>query len=147
MKRRLSQLFFVLSQPKLSVNLIILFSLMFFFNEIIVILYYMHCFWRNTPTYLPTYLPTNLIHSETCLMKNHKSTVDLFLTNKPKSFFITFKGVWVITINLFLHFLNPKCQDRSQKSPFIETIKSLMKRVFYIIFKIKTFQCLLIIQI
>ena len=49
----------------------------------------MHCFWRNTPTYLPT----NLIHSETCLMKNHKSTVDLFLTNKPKSFFKTFKGV------------------------------------------------------
>ena len=32
---------------------------------------------------------TNLIHSETCLMKNHKSTIDLFLTNKPKSFFKT----------------------------------------------------------
>ena len=31
----------------------------------------------------------NLIHSETCLMKNHKSTIDLFLTNKPKSFFKT----------------------------------------------------------
>ena len=29
---------------------------------------------------------TNLIPSETCLMKNHKSTIDLFLTNKPKSF-------------------------------------------------------------
>ena len=27
-----------------------------------------------------------LIHSETCLMKNHKSTVDLFLTNFLKSF-------------------------------------------------------------
>ena len=133
MKIRLSQLFFVLSQPKLSVNFNnFIFTNDFFFNEIIVILYYMYCFWRNTPTYLPR----NLIHSETCLMKNHKSTVDLFLTNKPKSFFITFKGVWVITINLFLHFLNPKCQDRSQKSPFIETIKSLMKRVFYIIFKI-----------
>ena len=33
---------------------------------------------------------TNLIHSETCLMKNHKSTIDLFLTNKPKSFFKTY---------------------------------------------------------
>ena len=32
---------------------------------------------------------TNLIHSETCSMKNHKSTIDLFLTNKPKSFFKT----------------------------------------------------------
>ena len=127
MKIRLSQLFFVLSQPKLSVyfnNFI--FTNDFFFNEIIVILYYMYCFWRNTPTYLPT----NLIHSETCLMKNHKSTVDLFLTNKPKSFFITVNGVWVITINLFLHFLNPKCQDRSQKSPFIETIKVWWKEFF-----------------
>ena len=33
---------------------------------------------------------TNLIHSETCLMKNHKSTIDLFLTNKPISFFKTY---------------------------------------------------------
>ena len=33
---------------------------------------------------------TNLIHSETCLMKNHKSTIDLFLTNKPKLFFKTY---------------------------------------------------------
>ena len=32
---------------------------------------------------------TNLIHSEICLMKNHKSTIDLFLTNKPKSLFKT----------------------------------------------------------
>ena len=32
---------------------------------------------------------TNLIQSETCLMKNQKSTIDLFLTNKPKSFFKT----------------------------------------------------------
>ena len=30
---------------------------------------------------------TNLIHSEACLMKNQESTIDLFLTNKPKSFF------------------------------------------------------------
>ena len=29
---------------------------------------------------------TNLIHSETCLMKNHKSTIDLFLTNKSNKF-------------------------------------------------------------
>ena len=33
---------------------------------------------------------TNLIHSETCFMKNHKSAIDLFLTNKPKSFFKTY---------------------------------------------------------
>ena len=29
---------------------------------------------------------TNLIHSKTCLMKNRKSTIDLFLSNKSKSF-------------------------------------------------------------
>ena len=32
---------------------------------------------------------TNLIHSEICLMKNHKSTIELLLTSKPKSFFKT----------------------------------------------------------
>ena len=51
MKIRFSQLFFVLSLPKLSVHFKILFSLMFF-KEVIVILSSMYCFWRNTPTYL-----------------------------------------------------------------------------------------------
>ena len=32
---------------------------------------------------------TNLIKSETCYTNNHKSTIDLFLTNKPRSFQIT----------------------------------------------------------
>ena len=41
MKIRLSQLFFVLSQPKLSVHLKILFSM--FFKEAIVILSSMYC--------------------------------------------------------------------------------------------------------
>ena len=56
MKIWLSQLFFMLSQPKLYAHFKILFSLIFF-KEGIVILYFMYCFWRNTPTYLPTYLP------------------------------------------------------------------------------------------
>ena len=43
----------MLSQPKLSVHFKILFSLRFF-NEAIVILSYVYCFWQNTPTYLPT---------------------------------------------------------------------------------------------
>ena len=51
MKIRPSQLFFVLFQPKLSVHFEILFSLMFF-KEAIVVLSFMYCFWRNTPTYL-----------------------------------------------------------------------------------------------
>ena len=29
---------------------------------------------------------TNLVKSETCYNKNHKSTIDLFFTNKPLSF-------------------------------------------------------------
>ena len=62
MKIRLSQLLFVLSQPKLS---IVLLSLMLF-KEVILILSYMYCFWRNTPTYLPTYLPTFLIYKFEC---------------------------------------------------------------------------------
>ena len=50
MKIRLSQLFFVLFQSKHSVHFKILFSL--FFKEAIVVLSFMYCFWRNTPTYL-----------------------------------------------------------------------------------------------
>ena len=50
MKIRLSQLFFVLSQPKLSVQFKISFSL--FFKEAIIILSFMYCFGQNTPTYL-----------------------------------------------------------------------------------------------
>ena len=76
-------------------------------------------------TFCDLFNRTNLIPSETCLVKNQffyskinqKSTIDLFLTNKPKSFLrlIQLKQVWVITINLFLHSLNPKRQNWSQK--------------------------------
>ena len=43
--------------------------------------------YRKLNTFCDLFNFTNLIHSETCLMKNHNSTIDLFLTNKPKSFF------------------------------------------------------------
>ena len=36
-----------------------------------------------------TFNLTNLLKSETCLMNNHKLTIDLILTNKPQSFQIT----------------------------------------------------------
>ena len=51
MKIRLSQIFYVLSQPKLSIHFKILFSVMLF-KEAIIILSFMYCFWENTPTYL-----------------------------------------------------------------------------------------------
>ena len=55
MKIRLSQLFFVLSQPKLSVPFKKFFSLTFF-KEAIVILSSMYRFGEiHLPTYLPTY--------------------------------------------------------------------------------------------
>ena len=54
MKTRLSQLVFVLSQPKVSVHFEILYSVMFF-KEAIAMLSSLYCFWRNTTTYLPTY--------------------------------------------------------------------------------------------
>ena len=36
-----------------------------------------------------TFNLTNLLKSETCFMNNHKSAIDLILTNKPRSFQIT----------------------------------------------------------
>ena len=36
-----------------------------------------------------TFNLTNLVKSETCFMNNHKSTIDLILTNKSRSFQIT----------------------------------------------------------
>ena len=36
-----------------------------------------------------TFNLTNLVTSETCFMNNHKSTLDLILNNKPRSFQIT----------------------------------------------------------
>ena len=36
-----------------------------------------------------TFNSTNLVKSETCNTNNHKSTTDLFLTNKPRSFQFT----------------------------------------------------------
>ena len=36
-----------------------------------------------------TFNLTNLVKSETCFMNNHKSAIDLILTNKPRSFQIT----------------------------------------------------------
>ena len=71
MKTRLSQLFFVLSQPKLSAHFKILFSLMLF-KEAILILYFMYCYWRNTPTYQPMNL---------CVMQKSKQNDDPFLRN------------------------------------------------------------------
>ena len=36
-----------------------------------------------------TFNLTNLVKSETCFINNHKSAIDLILTNKPRSFQIT----------------------------------------------------------
>ena len=51
MRIRRSQLFFVLSQPKLKVHFKILFLLVFI-KAAIEILFFMYCFRRNVTTYL-----------------------------------------------------------------------------------------------
>ena len=38
---------------------------------------------------------TNLVKPETCFMNNHKSTIDLILTNKSRSFQITNVTLWL----------------------------------------------------
>ena len=40
-------------------------------------------------TFCNTLNLTNLVKSYTCFTNNHKSTIDLFLTNKPRSFQFT----------------------------------------------------------
>ena len=75
---------------------------------------------------------TNLVHSETCLMKNHKCTIDWFLTNKPKSFFKTHTTRTGLNDyhKLIYLFFKSKAPRLKPKVIFIETIKNFMKRVF-----------------
>ena len=90
---------------------------------------------------------TNLIHSETCLMKNHKSTIDLFLTNKPKSIFKTHTTETGLSDyhKLISTFFKSKAPRLKPKVIFIETLK-FDEKIFLHIFKIKTFPPLLMIQ-
>ena len=93
-------------------------------------------------TFFDLFNLTNLIHSETCLMKNHKFTIDLFLTNKRKSFFKTRTTEAGLSDyhKLIFTFLKSKAPRLKPKVIFYRNYKkSLMKRVFYMIFKIKTF--------
>ena len=46
----------------------------------------------------------NLIKTETCCTKNHKSTIDLFLTNRPPSFQKTRTTDCHFGINLFRNY-------------------------------------------
>ena len=81
---------------------------------------------------------TNLVKSETCYTNNHKSTIDLFLTNKPRSFQFTSVTETVlsdyhrlITTLIKSHFsrLKPKiihCRNfkRFDKQKFIADVKN-----------------------
>ena len=49
-----------------------------------------------------TFNLTNLAKTETCFMNNHKSTIDLILTNKPHSFQIT--NVFFLFLFYLLYF-------------------------------------------
>ena len=91
---------------------------------------------------------TNLIRTETCLMKNLKSTIDLFFTNKPESFFRNHTTEVSLSdyYKLISIFFKSKVPRLKPKVIFYRNYKNFMKTVFYIIFKIKTFPCFLMIQ-
>ena len=75
---------------------------------------------------------TNLIHSETCLIKNRKSTIDLFLTNKPKSFFKTYTSETGPSDyhKLISTFFTSKAARRKPKVIFYRNYKKFDKKSF-----------------
>ena len=84
---------------------------------------------------------TNLVHSETCLMKNHKSTIDSFLTNKPKSFFKTHttetgRGDYHKLISTFFKSKAPKLKP---KAIFYRNYKKFDEKSFLHDLQNKTF--------
>ena len=78
---------------------------------------------------------TNLIKTGTCCTKNHKSTIDLLLRNRPLSFQKTRTTKTGISDyqNLITHVQNPKLS-------ITETIRILTRNFFLKILKIRTFQ-------
>ena len=89
----------------------------------------------------------DLINSETCLMKNHKSSIDLFFNNKPKSFFkthITETGLSDCP-KLIPAFFKSIAQRLKPKVIFYRNYKKFDEKSFLHDLKIKTFPCLLMI--
>ena len=91
---------------------------------------------------------TNLIHSETCLMKNQKSTIDLFLTNKPKSIFKTHTTKTSLSdYHKFIStFFKSKAPILKPKVIFYRSNKKFDEKSFLHDLQNKTFSCLLMIQ-
>ena len=95
MKIMSSQLFFVLSQPKLYAHFEILFSL--FFKETIVILYFVYCYWQNTPAYLPTYLKESILFDK----NSEKSVYYCLVVTHWKCQYIVWYELWKKCLLLF----------------------------------------------
>ena len=82
---------------------------------------------------------TNLIKTGTCCTKNHKSTIDLLLRNRPLSFQKTrttktgISDYHKLFKNLITHVQNPKLS-------ITETMRILTRSFFLKILKIRTFQ-------
>ena len=79
-----------------------------------------------------TFNLTNLVKSETCFMNNHKSAIDLILTNKPRSFQIT--NVTETGISdchkLITTFMKLTFLVLNRKMSIIVVIRTLMKKNF-----------------
>ena len=85
---------------------------------------------------------TNLIKTETYCTKNHKSAIDLFLTNRPLSFQKTrTTETGISDYDKFIStFLKSHYTRLKPKSSITETINILMSSFFLKILKIRIFQ-------
>ena len=95
-----------------------------------------------------TYDLTNLIKTEACCTKNHKSTIDLFLTNRPLSFQknrTTETGISHYH-KLIATFFKSHYTRFKPKVSITETIRILTRTFFSKILKIRTFQQTLTIR-
>ena len=91
---------------------------------------------------------TNVTHSEACLMKNRKSTSDLFLTNKTKSFFKTHATETGHSdyLKLISTFFKSKTPRLKPKVIFYRNYKKFDEKSFLHDLQNKNFLCLLMIQ-
>ena len=78
-----------------------------------------------------TFNLTNLIKSETCYTNNHKSTIDLFFTNKPLSFQGTSTTETSDCHKLISTFMRSFVSRLKPKIIFFEIIKCLMRQSSY----------------
>ena len=88
-----------------------------------------------------TFNLTNLVKPETCLMNNHKLTIDLILTNKPQSLQIT--NVTETGVSnchkLMSTFMKYYISRLKPKSVHYRSYKNLLKKIFPVMLTKRSF--------